>query len=364
VRAPRALVLVLLAIVAATRAAAAEWVRVPVERLEGKLEASSPYELGPGGLRLAVDGNTSVSLPIQAELLELDVEASGPVSLTWASRTAGVPFRPFGPPWRHLVLPRERRVVVLDLRITDGWNAQARPVLGLTGTGVVTLHGLRMSPVPRDPATIVDDYDGAMRWAPEAPGHTTINFLTPSFWKASTQAWLTDAVALAGLAAFAAALALSWLRRRRLAVGGALAAGCLAAAALWDVHLLVRFLPAFHLRPTFDVEERIRDHYDVAPDVGALAALARATLRPDERVGVLGSGWFAPQTICFNLEPRPCVILAPGAPQAEYHGISQVGTLRLDQLDAVVAYRASPLPEGFTPVAALGNSAVVARRRP
>jgi hypothetical protein len=339
---------------------------VPLEALQGKLETAAPYTVGPGGLRLTVDGNTSVGLPFQAELLELDVEASGPVSLTWASRTAGVPFRPFGPPWRHLTLPRERRTVVLDLRITDGWNRQSRPVLGLTGAGVVTLHGLRASPVPRDSAEIVADFERAQRWAPEAPGHTTINFLTPSFWSATERVWLSDAVALMGLAAFAVAVAVAWLRRKRPVLGRALAAGCLVAAGLWNVHLLVRFLPAFHLRPTLDVEERIRDHYDVAPDVGALAALARATLRPDERVGVLGSpgNWFAPQTLCFNLAPRPCVIMTAGTPQREYVGISQVGRLRAEELDAIVAYRAAPLPEGFTPIAALGNSAIVARRRP
>jgi hypothetical protein len=370
VRSPPTLAAPVLALAAALAlspglAAAEEPFRpISLEALRGKLDTPSPHELGPGGLRIPVDGNTSVGLPLTAALLELDVEASGPVSLTWASRTAGVPFRPFGPPWRHLALPRARQLVVLDLRITDGWNAQARPVFGLTGTGVVTIHGLRVSPVPRDPARIVEDFDAAVRWAPEGPGHTTINFLTPSFWKASARSWLPDVVALAGVVAFAAALGISWLRRRRLDLGRALAAGCVVAAALWNVHLLARLLPAFHLRPTFDVEERIREHYDVAPDVGALAALARATLRPDERVGVLGSqgNWFAPQTICFNLAPRPCVTLTAGAPQPAYRGISRVGSLRLEELDAIVAYRAAPLPEGFTPVAALGNSAIVARR--
>ena len=103
----------------------------------------------------------------------------------------------------------------------------------------------------------------------------------------------------------------------------------------------------------------------MAPDVGALAALARATLRPGERVGAVGvpKGWFAPQTLCFNLAPRPCAILSSGVSEGAHAGISGVGRLRDDELDALVLYRAGPVPDGFTPIAALGQSAVVARRR-
>lgn len=361
--------LALAAALAVARGASAEEPARPLdlEALRGRLELSSPHTLGPDGLRILVDGNTTMQLPFSAEVLELDVEASGPVMLTWASRTAGVPFRAFGPPWRHLTVPRERATVTLDLRITDGWNAQARPVFALTGAGAVTIHGLRVIPIPRTQAELVADYDRAQLWAPEAPGHTTINFLTPSFWKASRHVWLSDVVALVAAAVFAAALGIGWLRGRRLLVPRALAVGCLAAAALWDAHALLRLLPAFHLRPTFDVEARIRDNYDVAPDVGALAALARERIGPRERVGVLSAkaNWFAPQTICFNLAPRPCVILSAGVAEREHAGISGVGRLRDDQLDVVIAYRpGAPLPEGFTSVAGLGSSAVIARRRP
>jgi hypothetical protein len=339
---------------------------ISLEALRGKLEVSIPYTIDAGGLRLQVDGNTSALLPFSAEVLELDVEASGPVLLTWASRTPGRPFHAFGPPWRHLTLPRERAIVRLDLRITDGWAAQARPAIGLTGMGLVTIHGIRVVPLPSTLGELVADYDRAQFWAPEGPGHTTINFLTPSFWRASRLVWLTDVVAAVSIAASLAALGIGWLRRRRLEVPRALVVGCLTAAVLWNVHTLVRLLPVFHLRPTLDVEARIRDHYDVAPDVGALAALARATLRPGERVGVIGSqgNWFSPQTLCFNLAPRPCVIMTAGVPAREHAGISGVGRLRDDQLDAVITYRAGPLPEGFTPVAALGSSAVIGRRRP
>ena len=173
---------------------------------------------------------------------------------------------------------------------------------------------------------------------------------------------------VAGIAAvaFAIALGISWRRRGRPGVARGLAAGVLVAAGLWNAHALVRLLPAFHLRPTFDVEERIRDHYDVAPDVGALAALARATIRPGEKVGALSlpKGWFAPQTLCFNLFPRPCVILSDGAAGPEHAGIMGVGRLRESEVDAVLGYRAPALPPGFAPVTGVGPTAVIARRRP
>lgn len=358
---------VALLLAAAPRVAGAEgaFVSVPLQALEGKLETTAPHVFGPNGLALTVDGNASLFLPLVAAAIELDVEASGPVQLTWAARSPGRPFRPFGPPWRHLTVPRARSTVRLDLRITEGWTTSARPGFGLTGAGVVSIHGIRVLPVPSDPAQVVADFDRAQRWAPESPGHTTINFLTRSFWSASRQVWLSDVVALAAAAVFALAVAVSWHRRRRPGLARALAAACLAAAGLWNAHLLVRLLPAFHLRPTLDTEARIRENYDVAPDVGALAALARATLRPGERVGVLAgpNNWFAPQTICFNLAPRPCVLMAAGSAEREHRGISGVGRLRDDELDALVVYRAGPIPDGFVPVASLGSSAMVLRRR-
>jgi hypothetical protein len=39
-----------------------------------------------------------------------------------------------------------------------------------------------------------------------------------------------------------------------------------------------------------------------------------------------------------------------------------VGRLRLDEMDAIVAIGAGPLPDGFVPVAAVSRRAVVARR--
>jgi hypothetical protein len=52
-----------------------------------------------------------------------------------------------------------------------------------------------------------------------------------------------------------------------------------------------------------------------------------------------------------------------GVAEREHRGISGVGRLRDDELDALVVYRASPIPDGFVPVASLGSSAMVLRRR-
>ena len=367
-RAPSVLGVALLAValVSGGPARAAELTPISLESLSGRLETSAPHTLGSRGLEIVVDGNQGVGLPLQAQLLELDVEATGPILLTWASQTPGRQPRPFGPPWRHLTVPRTRSTVSLDLRITDGWIPSAQPILILTGAGTVTVHGLRVQAPERDPAEAVAAYDRALLWAPESIGHTTINLLTPSYWSATRRLPLSDVVAGIAAVAFAVAVAISWRRRRRPGLARGEPAGALVAAGLWNVHTLARFLPAFHLRPTFDVEERIRDHYDFAPDVGALAALARATIRPEEKVGALSipKGWFAPQTLCFNLFPRRCVILSDGAAGTEHAGIMGVGTLRESELDAVIDYRAPALPPAFAPVAGFGTTAVIARRRP
>jgi hypothetical protein len=358
--------LVALAFALATPAAAAELVPVALESLRGQLGTQVPHAFTRRGIELTVDGNQPLTLPFAAQAIELDVEAGGPVLLTWTTQTPGKQPRPFGPPWRHVTLPRTRSAVVLDLRITEGWSASAQPMLILTGAGLVVIHGIRVLPIERDPAVAAAEFDRARFWAPESIGHATINFLTPSYWSASRGTWLSDVVAAVAVAAFAAAVAFSWYRRRRPGLARALAAAAVVAAGLWNLHLLVRFLPAFHLRPTPDVEARIRENYDMAPDVGALAALARAQLGPRERVGTLSvpKGWFAPQTLCFNLFPRRCVVLSDGSPGPEHTGISGVQRLREDEVDAIVAYRAAVLPPGWVPVAGFGSSTVIARRRP
>jgi hypothetical protein len=365
---PAARAVVALAVIAAlgaapAPAAASELRAVPLDALRGKLDTSAAYAFTRRGLEIDVDGNTALSTGLAARVAELDVEATGPVTLTWAARSPAKPFTPFGPPWRHLTVPRERATVRLDLRIATGWSPAAELVLGLTGSGRVVVHAIRILPNASDGSEQQAAYDRALFWAPEGLGHTTINLLTPSYWSASRGTWLSDVLAGAAVLALVATLLAAKLRGRRVRTGVALAAAALVAVGAWDLHLLVRFLPALNLEPTPDTERRIRENYYVATEVGALAALARATLRDDERVGAMGhpKSWFAAQTLCFNLAPRRCAIVVPGEPV--HRGISGVGQLRDDELDAIVAHRAGPLPDGFVTVASLGPTLVVARRR-
>jgi hypothetical protein len=346
---------------AAPSARADELRRVDLQALRAGIVTPGQLLATARGLEIQVDGNTHLELPLKAQLLELDVEASGPVLLTWAARSSTQEFKPFGPPWRHLTLPRARTTLTLDLRITYGWTPGAQIILGLTGAGRVVIHGMRVLPIGYDVEASRAAFDRANFWAPESVGHTTINLLTTPYWSLTRALPLADAIAGAAALLALGWLALAFLRRRAPRPEVALAVGALAALGACDLHFLVRFLPMLHLAPTPDAEVRIRDHYDVAPEIGALAALARQTLRPDERVGAMGppAAWFGPQTICFNLAPRPCVIVRPG--ETVHAGISGVGRLRDDELDAIVAHRV-PLPPGFAPVASLGPSAVVARR--
>jgi hypothetical protein len=361
----RALALSLAAALSASpsRAAAApELAPVPLEALRGRLEASAPATFTARGLEIAVDGYALLTLPFAAQELELEAQADAPVLLSWAARSpAGL--RPYGPPWRYVAVPRAPAPLRLDLRIAAGWTPAARPALFLKGTGTVIVRAIRARPVPRDAGEARAAFDRAVLWAPESVGHTTINFLTPPYWSASRGRWLADVVGGAALAVFGAALAATRLRRGRFRTAPALALAGLFALAAWDVHFLARFLPMANLRLEPDREVRIRDNYYFDPEFGALAALARAALGPGERVGAMGSpkDWFAPQTLCFDLAPRPCAIVRPG--EAVHAGISGVGSLRPEELDAIVSFHGGALPDGFAVVAAVTPRAVVARRR-
>jgi hypothetical protein len=335
---------------------------VSLEAVRGRGEGGARMALTARGLEIDVDGNAFLPLPFAAQELELDAEADGPVLLTWAARS-GSRVRFHGPPWRYAAVPRALGTLRLDLRIADGWSASAQPVLFLKGGGKVVVHAMRARPVPSDPSEARAARDRALLWAPESIGHTTINFLTPSYWSASRGTWLADVVAGAALALFAVVFSATWLRRRRPAPGLALAAAGLFAIAAWNAHFLVRFLPAAKLSFDPDPEARIRDNYYFDPEFGALAALARATLRPDERVGAMAAprDWFAPQTLCFDLAPRRCAVVKPG--EQEHAGISGVGRLRSEEIDAIVTFGGGALPDGFVPVASVSPHALVARRR-
>jgi hypothetical protein len=357
-----ALVVAVAVAVPGARASVPELRPIPLEALRGRLDGRANTAFTGRGLELEVNGNAWVALPFTAQGLELDLEASGPVLLTWAARS-GSQLRFRGPPWRYAPVPRTRETLRLDLRIADGWSPSAQPVLLLTGGGTVVVHAIRARPVSSDPDEARAAHDRALLWAPESVGHTTINLLTPSFWSASRGIWLADVVAGVGLVAFVVVLAAVRLVRRRLRPGLALAAATVVAVGAWDVHFLARFLPMAKLSLTPDREARIRDNFYFDPELGAVVALARATLRPDERVGAMGApnDWFHPQTLCFNLAPRRCAILKRG--EQEHAGISGVGRLRSDEVDAIVSVGGGPLPEGFVPVAAVSSHAWVARRR-
>ncbi len=336
----------------------------PIGVLRESVDSNTPYRLAPDGLAVEVEGTSRLVFPFQgAQVVELDVDVRGVLMLTWASASATGEFLPFGPPWRHLTLPEGRSTVRLDYRVATGWSARSQPQLGLTGTGKVVFRAVRYLPADPDGERQLAAFDRANLWAPESLGHTTINLLTRPYWSASRERWLADVVAAVAALAFAVVLVATRLRRGRPRPALALAAAALVASGLWGAHLLVRFLPAFDLRPTPDPEERIRENYWTAPDVGAMAALARERLGPRERVGVVARerDWFAPQTLCFNLAPRPCVVMKPN--QTIHHGISGVGSLRDDEIDAIVFFRAEWTPPGFEQVAALGRTRWLGRRR-
>jgi hypothetical protein len=258
-----------------------------------------------------------------------------------------------------------RRALDLDLLPTAGWSRRAVPVLLVDGTGRLRIHTLRAAQFLGTDADASRAHAVALIRGPDAIGHTTINFLAPLPPEPTTGRDLPELFGLGGLAVFAAALAGVRLARRRWRPDLAAAAAALAMAGGWDVLAAVRLAPALQLAPEPDPELRIRDHYYFAPDLGQLAALARATLGPSERVGVLGGArdWFGPQTLCFNLEPRPCAVLDRGTGSG--HRISGVGRLRLDDLDAIVTIDPEePLPAGFVPVALVSRNALVARRAP
>jgi hypothetical protein len=364
-RAARCLLLPLALLAAAAPGgarAAPGLVPIPLETIA--VDEGTPHLLAQGGLHIANEATCRIDLPVRgAQVVELDVENSGELLLTWSAQTPGREFTPFGPPWRHLTIPHGRSTLTLDFRIVPGWTVQSAPVLGVTGSGRLLIRQVRALGPDRDRDRQLDAFDRANLWAPEALGPTTINLLTPSFWKMSRGRWLADVVAAVAALAFAAVLAWTWRRRRRPRPALALAVAAVVAAGLWDAHLLVRLVPPFDLRPTPDPERRIRDNFWVAPDLGAVTAIARATLRPGERVGVATQerDWFSAQTLCFNLAPRPCVVLHQNEPV--HHGISQVGALRDEELDAVIVFRAGWAPAGFERIAGVGPLRWIGRRR-
>lgn len=331
-----------------------------LDQLATALRVSAPLARTPRGLRLGIEDRTTLCFDRPGiRALELDVEATGSLQVLWAAYQGG-PVSAIG----RRRLPEGPSRLRIDLSQSKGWTPESRPALLVDGTGKLVLTAARVERAPEDPEAFRALSDRALFLGPENIGHTTIHFFQAPWWRASRGSWLPDR--LAGLALVLVGLVLlrDRFRRRRPRLGLALALGALFAAGGYDTYFLARFLPRYHLRPEFDPETRIRENYSFEPEVGALAALAREVLGPQERVGVLGEpgDWFGPQTICFNLAPRECVMVRTD--RLEQTGISGVGRLRLEDLDALVVLNAeAALPAGFRPVARIDAGSFVARRQ-
>jgi hypothetical protein len=356
-----ALAVAVIAVSAPARAADDALVAVPFDAIAGRLRATPSVHATPAGIEVAVDGPEYLAFPFAATGLELDVEGQGPVLLTWASLTDGSVAR-FGPPWRYVRVPEGASTLRLDLLATAGWTPRSQPILFLDGAGRVVVRAIRARRPWPEAERNREAYDAVQRWAPESVSHTTINFLTPSYWSVSDGIWFADVAAAVGLAALALTLGVTRLRGGRVRPRLAVAVGALAAFAVWDAQFAIRYLPMLRLGWEPDPDARVRDGYSFRPEFGALAALARTTLRPGDRVEVIAKerDWFAGQTMCFNLAPRPCVFANPGT--GLRRGISGVGKLEDGEIDAVVTIRNGPLPPGFVEVGRVSPTLVVGRR--
>jgi hypothetical protein len=338
---------------------------IPLVPVAAQLGATAPTRLTPEGISFDVNEWIGVFLPLPGTaVLEVDYRAAGIVLLTWGSAEGTTIPAPHSPPWHHQVLKPGPGRVTLDLRTTPMWTPDRVPVLYFEGTGSVVLTGLRVRQAAGGREAWIRERDEALRWAPIRIGHTTINLLGPPTWKDSEDLLLFEVLGVVFLI-LAAGGALAWLAaRRRWAPAPFLAVAGVALTLAGNVVFLVRAWPALALRPRFDTSERLRENFHLDPAVGALAALARESIRPGERVGVQAApnDWFPWEAICFHLAPNPCVRVLPKA--LVHEGLPGVERLVADQLDVVVYFEArEPLLPGFSPVAALGPSALVARRR-
>ena len=338
---------------------------IPLRAIADQLAATGPTRLTPEGLAFDVQENFAILLPLAGmESLQVDYRATGNLLLSWGSGEGERIPSPSLAPWHHLVLVPGNGRATLDFRTTPRWSAERVPFLFLQGTGSVVLTGLRARPAPEGREAWIQGRDEALRWAPLRIGHTTINHLDPPTWKASDGVFLFD---LLGIAFVVLALggSLAWLAlRRRWRPAPFLAAAGIAAALAGNVVVLVRAWPALALRPVTDPGARLRENFHMDPELGALAAVARESVRPDERVGIQtkASDWFAWETLCFHLAPRRCVRVVPEA--VSFEGLSGSGRLTADQLDVVIFLHAGvPLLPGFSPAETVTREAFVARRR-
>lgn len=341
-----------------------EEIALPV--LARAIRANVPLYLSSRGLEVGVQKQTSMVLPLKGvQRLEIDYQSQGIVLLTYITVDPASQRLPDhrGPPYRYRRVESGRGRLDLDLLETARWTPRAFPYLLLEGSGKFTITGFRYRPSPPDEASARNALDRAVFLSPVSIGFTTINLLYVPWWRVTERTFLYDRLGWAFVALAVAVAAFLLFRRRRLEPVRSIAIAALVVTGVSDAVFLSKFLPAVRPFVRLDPEARIRDNYYYAPKLGALAALARATLRPGDRVGVrgLGADWFAPEVLCFDLAPRRCVAMTPG--EQEYLSPSRVDRLRLEDLDAIVSIDSDdPLPPGFARVAEVSDNAFVARR--
>ncbi len=338
---------------------------IPIRSIASQVGTTAPTRLTPEGLAFDVKEWAAVFLPLPGTaVLEVDYRVTGIVLLTWGSAEGTSVPAPHSPPWHHQALQPGPGRITLDLRTTSMWTPDRVPFLYFEGTGSVVLTGLRSLSAPASREAWTRDRDEALRWAPIRIGHTTINFLDPPAWRESDGTLLYEVLGIAFLL-LAAGGSVAWLAlRRRWVPAPFLAVPAVALALAGNLVFLVRAWPALALRPRVDTAERLRENFHLDPALGALAALARESIRPGERVGVqAGAGdWVSWEAICFHVAPSPCVHVTPRA--IVFEGLPGVERLVADQLDVVVYANAdAPLLPGFSTVASIGPALFVARRR-
>jgi hypothetical protein len=321
--------------------------------------------LPPGGTTVRVDSPKAVVFPLTGiEEMEIEYRASGHLHLTYATADGPEAAGGWQIPWRYLPLRAGTGTLRLDFRTTQGWLPTRAPFLRIAGTGEFVVTRVRARHSGRNQQESMESLDRAWRWAPVSVGHYSINLLDLSYWEATRGTLLFERLGWVFLALVAGGSAAVALFRRRWWPGPAVALAAVVTMGLGNVVFLARLVPALDLHPPPGVEERIRDNYRFDAEIGPLAALARATLLPGDRVAVMAppDAWFQWETLCFNLAPRRCVFLHPGA--EEHTGLQGIDRLALRDVDAIVTFHpGAPLPPGFAPVAILNPNALVARRR-
>ncbi len=338
---------------------------VSIPAIFGQVGTTAPTRLTSEGMAFDVREWAAVFLPLPGTaVLQVDYRVTGTVLLTWGSAEGTTTPSPHSPPWHHQVLKPGSGRVTLDFRTTSMWTPERVPFLYFEGDGGVVLTGLRTLSAPAGREAWTRERDEALRWAPIRIGHTTINLLDPPTWKESEGIFLFDVLGVA-FVLLAVGGSIAWLAvRRRWVPGRFLAVAGVGISLAGNGVFLVRAWPDLALRPRLDTAERLRENFHLDPVVGALAALARESIRPGERVGVqvAPNDWFRWEAICFHLAPRPCVNVLPKA--IAYDGLPGVERLVADQLDVVVYVNAgAPLLPGFSAVATIGPGLYLARRR-